>query len=73
MWQREDRMNEAVCIGCKCTDSRACPGGCHWLYVDYDCGHGICSSCPEVYEEFVPSWPNGPSPEVLPVLFLEER
>lgn len=46
-------MNEALCIGCECTDSRACPGGCSWLHVDYEAGYGICSGCPEVYEEFV--------------------
>jgi len=46
-------MNEARCIGCECTDLEACPGGCSWLYVDYEIGYGICSSCPEVYEEFL--------------------
>jgi hypothetical protein len=34
-------------------DTQACPGGCSWLYVDYDIGYGICSNCPEVYEEFI--------------------
>jgi len=31
-------MNEALCIGCD---------------VDYEIGYGICSSCPEVYEDFL--------------------
>lgn len=35
----------AVCIGCGCTDSRACPNGCSWLAVDRDQGIGICSNC----------------------------
>ena len=28
-----------VCLGCGCTDDRACPGGCHWSQP------GICSTC----------------------------
>lgn len=28
-----------VCIGCACTDARACPGGCTWVRP------GVCSSC----------------------------
>lgn len=38
---------EAICIGCSCTDSYACEGGCYWLRVDYDEGSGVCSSCAE--------------------------
>jgi hypothetical protein len=33
-------------------DLGACPGGCSWVYVDEDLGYGICSSCPEVFEDF---------------------
>jgi hypothetical protein len=36
---------EAACIGCGCTDSRACPGGCRWVWVDRVAGTGWCSSC----------------------------
>jgi hypothetical protein len=37
-------MNDAVCLGCGCTDSTACPGGCYWLEVDYETGYGWCSA-----------------------------
>lgn len=30
-----------VCIGCGCTDERACPQGCFWM----DGAHTICSVC----------------------------
>lgn len=36
---------EAICLGCACTDARACFGGCAWLYVDRERGVGICSNC----------------------------
>lgn len=29
------------CIGCGCTDDRACPGGCSWFKKDPP----ICSAC----------------------------
>jgi hypothetical protein len=29
------------CIGCGCTDGRACPGGCSWPRPDVD----LCSVC----------------------------
>jgi hypothetical protein len=32
---------ERVCLGCGCTDSRACPGGCSWPRPDVD----LCSAC----------------------------
>lgn len=35
----------AVCIGCGCTDLRACEGGCSWLAVDRGKGIGVCSRC----------------------------
>lgn len=42
---------EATCIGCGCTDVRACEGPpsglpCYWLAVDYQAGRGVCSRCP---------------------------
>lgn len=33
----------SVCIGCGCTDTCACDGGCYWLHVQG--GVGVCSSC----------------------------
>lgn len=42
-----------VCVGCGCTDTQACPGGCTWLIVDEDAGEGACSRCPEVLDEFI--------------------
>jgi hypothetical protein len=39
------RRATATCIGCGCTDQRACIGGCHWLRVDYAKGRGVCSTC----------------------------
>jgi hypothetical protein len=36
----------ASCIGCGCTDSHACLGGCHWLVVNRNQGVGVCSRCP---------------------------
>lgn len=45
----------ATCIGCGCTDLRACVSHgqpCHWLEVDYAQGVGVCSSCPGQLEKF---------------------
>lgn len=37
---------EACCIGCGCSDSAACEGGCSWSVRAVDLiGPGICSSC----------------------------
>ncbi|TAN12926.1 MAG: hypothetical protein EPN34_03115 [Burkholderiaceae bacterium] len=36
---------EATCVGCGCTDRRACLGGCSWLAVNRDDGTGVCSNC----------------------------
>jgi transcription elongation factor Elf1 len=36
---------EAVCVGCGCSDLRACAGGCSWLAVNRDDGTGVCSNC----------------------------
>lgn len=35
----------ATCIGCGCTDERACEGGCFWLRLDRIVGLGVCSEC----------------------------
>lgn len=42
----------ATCIGCGCTDVRACADGCHWLRVDRTIGQGVCGKCPGS----VPAW-----------------
>lgn len=36
-----------ICIGCGCTDDRACPGGCSWAQP------GICSQCVERADELL--------------------
>jgi len=41
-----DRPATSSCVGCGCTDLRACSGGCSWLAVNHDDGTGVCSSCP---------------------------
>lgn len=41
-----------TCIGCGCTDQRACEGGCHWLRVDTIRGVGVCSAC----QPYVAAW-----------------
>ncbi len=38
-------LAEATCLGCGCTDSRACVGGCSWIVVNRELRQGICSSC----------------------------
>jgi hypothetical protein len=37
----------ATCIGCACTDEKACAGGCHWERVDRAAKIGVCSNCTE--------------------------
>jgi hypothetical protein len=42
--------NEAMCIGCGCTDSHACYDeiedcACHWRRVDRAIRLGVCSAC----------------------------
>lgn len=37
--------NEATCMTCGCTDSRACPGGCYWISVCRMSRTGLCSGC----------------------------
>lgn len=36
---------ERTCVQCGCTDSRACPGGCHWVIRHPATPTGICSTC----------------------------
>jgi hypothetical protein len=37
----EEEAADRVCLGCGCTDSRACPRGCSWPRPDVD----LCSAC----------------------------
>jgi hypothetical protein len=54
-------VSEVTCIGCGCTTSQACAGGCHWLAVDEASGEGICSNCPEFYAPFPDAEPEPPA------------
>lgn len=60
-----EKPTHTHCIGCGCTDTRACLDDnckpCHWLRVDRERGRGVCSEC----TEFLPEWDN-PDPETLP-------
>jgi hypothetical protein len=42
----------AACIGCGCTDDRACLGGCWWLDVDRAAGKGVCCYCEDHLQAF---------------------
>jgi len=35
---------DAVCVGCRCTWDRACPGGCAWV-SDGEVELPVCTSC----------------------------
>lgn len=43
------RPSEPTCIGCGCTESRAClgPDGlpCYWVSLDEETNRGLCSTC----------------------------
>ena len=41
---------EATCVGCGCTDRRACADGCSWAAVDRRTGTGVCSNCTDHLE-----------------------
>ncbi len=45
---------EATCLGCGCTDSRACDGGCGWVLVDRRRGIGVCTACEVVSRPLPP-------------------
>lgn len=40
------------CVGCGCTESRACAGGCWWLVSSTQSRSGVCSNC----EDQLPAW-----------------
>jgi hypothetical protein len=44
-----------MCVGCGCTDDRACVGGCSWVRDEPP----ICSVC---WAEFEPIFAHGPLP-----------
>ena len=52
MNQTAEQVREAKCLGCGCTDSRACPGRCYWLRVNRAAGFGVCSSCPDALPRY---------------------
>ena len=33
------------CMGCGCTELRACPGGCSWAVLDSERNVGLCTRC----------------------------
>lgn len=50
-------QQEAMCIGCGCTDFNACydeleGAACHWRRVDRAAGLGVCSSCRELEKDW---------------------
>jgi len=50
-----------TCIGCGCTDERACsipPSGCYWLAVDIKTNKGCCSACASHLDQFVMDHPS---------------
>lgn len=50
IYARSEQTESSTCIGCGCTDVRACQGAsgpCHWLRVDRRIGRGVCSECAE--------------------------
>lgn len=36
-----------ICIGCGCSDARACAGGCHWVSTNPP----VCSECIGLFDE----------------------
>lgn len=62
-------LTAATCDGCRCTDERACAGGCSWLVLDRIKGVGVCSGCPDAvpaFKERYRTWSNefsGKNPE----------
>lgn len=36
---------ENICIGCSCTELRACAGGCSWSVIHLGSRRGVCSQC----------------------------
>lgn len=59
-------MSIAICIGCGCTDRRACAGDdgpCSWLVVDYAAGVGVCSCC----ESHMTRWDAGERSQLMMV------
>jgi hypothetical protein len=63
-------VQEATCIGCGCTDTRACVGlfgPCCWVRLDRAAGLGVCSACADLAE----AWDSGD--RRLRVLFFTQK
>lgn len=61
-------MSICMCIGCGCTDTRACVcedsgDPCYWLRVDRNEALGVCSEC----EDLVEAWDSGDRKFRVPV------
>jgi hypothetical protein len=52
---RRHHRRPLVCVGCGCTEARACLGGCSWRHEEPP----ICTAC---YEEFETVFLDGPTP-----------
>lgn len=39
------KVESAKCLKCGCTDTRPCPQGCAWIWVDRKRKTGLCSGC----------------------------
>lgn len=43
---------ERICVGCGCSDNRACCSGCWWIDTDETSIFGICSNCEDEIEKY---------------------
>jgi len=55
--QEQTMSLEAMCIGCGCTDFKACYDAeegapCHWKRVDRAVRLGVCSTCKELVKDW---------------------
>lgn len=44
--------DERICVGCGCSDYRACADGCCWIDEDEKSIFGICSNCEEEINKY---------------------
>ena len=45
-----NKEKQGICIRCGCVDSRGCPDGCYWVWINRSTGRGLCSQCEPVDE-----------------------
>lgn len=45
--------NEATCVGCGCSDSFACSGGCAWIVVSRYFRIGVCTNCEKHFKKYL--------------------